>query len=101
VRLAANHAINRQEISQAESLGFSRPTASIIPATFDFYWPAPPYAYEPAKAKRLLTEAGYPNGFDAGEYFCDASFANVAEAIVNYLKAVGIRATLGSVSVSN
>jgi peptide/nickel transport system substrate-binding protein len=94
VRLAANHAIDRASISQAESLGFSRPTGSIIPATFDFYWPAPLYAYDPAKAKQLLAEAGHPSGFDAGEFFCDQSFANVGEAVSSYLKAVGIRTRL-------
>ena len=42
----------------------------------------------------MLTEAGYPNGFDAGDYYCDASYANLGEPVVNYLKAVGIRAQL-------
>ena len=42
----------------------------------------------------MLAEAGYPGGFDAGEYFCDAAYANLAEPILNYLQAVGIRATL-------
>jgi len=42
----------------------------------------------------LLAEAGYPNGFDAGEYYCDASYANLAEAVLNNLQTVGIRAKL-------
>jgi peptide/nickel transport system substrate-binding protein len=94
VRLAANYAIDRQAINKAESLGFSRITGSIIPATFDYYWAPPAHPYDPAKARQLLAEAGFRNGFDAGEYFCDASFASLGESVVNYLKAVGIRAKL-------
>ena len=69
-------------------------THSIIPSSFDFFWQPPAYAYDPARARQLLAEAGYPNGFDAGDYYCDVSYANLAEAVVNYLKAVGIRAQL-------
>jgi peptide/nickel transport system substrate-binding protein len=94
VRLAANHAIDRQAINKAESLGFSRITGSIIPATFDFYWAPPAYPYDPARAKKLLAEAGYPNGFDAGEYFCDAAFGSLGESVITYLKAAGIQAKL-------
>jgi peptide/nickel transport system substrate-binding protein len=94
VRLAVNHAIDRQAINQAETLGFSKITGGIIPHTFDFYWQAPVHPYDLAKARRLLAEAGYPNGFDAGDYYCDASYANLGEAVVNYLKAVGIRTQL-------
>ena len=94
VRLAANHAIDRQAINQAETLGFSKITGGIIPHTFESYWQAPLHPFDPAKARRLLAEAGYPNGFDAGEYFCDASYANLGEAVVNYLNAVGVRSRL-------
>jgi peptide/nickel transport system substrate-binding protein len=94
VRLAVHHAIDRQAINQAETLGFSKITGSMIPHTFAFFWQPPATVYDAAKARRLLAEAGYPNGFDAGEYFCDASYANLGEAGVNYLKAVGIRTQL-------
>jgi len=94
VRLAVNLAIDRAAINQAETLGFSKITHSIIPSSFDFFWQPPAYAYDPARARQLLADAGYPNGFDAGDYYCDVSYANLAEAVVNYLKAVGIRAQL-------
>ena len=94
VRLAANLAINRQAISDAEYLGFARVASSIIPRDFQFYWPAPAYAYDPARARQLLTEAGYARGFDAGDLSTDAVYAPTAEAVVNDLRAVGIRAKL-------
>src|SRR5437867_2819722 len=94
VRLAANLAFDRKAINQAITLGHSKLTFSIIPSTFDFYWQPPAYPYDPGKAKQLLTEAGYPNGFDVGEYFVDVSYANVHEAILNDFQTVGIRAKL-------
>jgi len=94
VRLAANHAIDRKAINQAITLGHSKITWSIIPNSFDFYWQPPAYPFDPTRAKQLLAEAGYPNGFDAGDYYCDVAYANVQEAVINYLRPVGIRATL-------
>ena len=94
VRLAASYAIDRGAINQAETLGFSKITGSIIPYTFEFFWQPPILPYDAAKARRLLKEAGYPNGFDAGDYYCDASYANLGEAAVNYLNAAGIRVKL-------
>ena len=94
VRLAANLAIDRQAMNQAETMGFSKVTASIIPQSFEFYWPAPLYPYDPRRAKQLLAEAGYPNGFDAGTISADLVFASTAEAATHYFGAVGIRTTL-------
>jgi peptide/nickel transport system substrate-binding protein len=91
VRLAANVAIDRDTINRAETLGFSKIAASIIPSSFKFFWQPPSYRFDPTKARELLAAAGYPNGFDAGHYYCDASYSNLAEGVVNYLGAVGIR----------
>src|SRR5437879_12102001 len=66
----------------------------MIPQTFESYWQPPRPVYDLVKARQLLAEAGYPNGLDAGDYYCDASYANLGEAVVNYLQAVGIRGQL-------
>src|SRR5213594_3036954 len=94
VRLAANYAIDRQAMNQAERLGFARITWSLIPPSFEFYWQSPGYVYDPAKARQLLADAGYPNGFDAGDYFCDAALTYMGEPVVNYFNASGIRVKL-------
>jgi len=91
VRLAANHAIDRQAINHVEYLGLSKVTGSIIPSSFDYAWVAPTYAYDLGKAKRLLAEAGYPNGFDGGHINSDLVYAQLAEHVGNQLAAVGIR----------
>src|SRR2546427_11345739 len=93
VRLAAALAFDKDGINQAETLGFSRPTGSIIPSAYEYALAIPAYPYDPARAKKLLAEAGYPNGFDV-EYAADNSYGSVAEAIGNYLGAVGIRTKL-------
>ena len=94
VRRAANLAIDRKTINEALTLGYSKLTNSIIPDSFDFAWKAPEPVYDRAKAKQLLAEAGHPNGFDAGDYYCDASWSNLAEAVVDNLHGAGIRVRL-------
>jgi peptide/nickel transport system substrate-binding protein len=94
VRLAANYAIDRHAISEVESYGVAPPMGSIIPKEFEFALPVEPYEYNPQKAKQLLKEAGYPNGFDAGEITTTTQYSSPSEAIGNYLAAVGIRAKL-------
>ena len=91
MRLAANLAIDRQAINEAERMGLGRPTGSIIPSSMEFALPLEPVPYDPARAKRLLAEAGYPNGFDAGDFNPAPPFYTMAEAIGNYLAAIGIR----------
>jgi peptide/nickel transport system substrate-binding protein len=91
VRLAANLAIDRQAINEVERMGLGRPTGSVIPRIFEYALPVEPAPYDPARAKRLLAEAGYPNGFDAGDFNPTPPFFTMAEAVANYLASIGIR----------
>ena len=91
VRLAASYAIDRQALSEAETLGASKPAGNFVPRRFEFALPLEPHPYDPAKAKQLLAEAGYGNGLDGGELHQLPPYFSLGEAIVGYLSAVGIR----------
>jgi peptide/nickel transport system substrate-binding protein len=92
VRRAASLAVDREGINKALTLGYSRLTGNpFVPDTFDYFWQPPKPLYDPAQAKKLLAEAGLANGFDGGEYYCDASYSNVGEAVVNNFAEVGIK----------
>ncbi len=94
VRRAAAHAIDYDGLNQAVTLGFSHITGSIFPENFDFFKAAPKPAHDVARAKQLLAEAGYPDGFDAGFFTCDASFSSIGEIVLDGLVAAGMRAKL-------
>jgi peptide/nickel transport system substrate-binding protein len=94
VRLAASYAVDRRTINEAENLGASKLNGSVVPRTFEFALPLEPHPYDPAKAKQLLVEAGYPKGFDAGELYPWPPYFSMGEAVAANLAAVGIRTQL-------
>jgi peptide/nickel transport system substrate-binding protein len=91
VRTAANIAIDRKAINQSEMLGLGKLAASNIPPEFDFALKLEPPAYDPKRAKQLLVEAGYPNGFEAGDLTPLPPYTTLAESVGNMLQAIGIR----------
>ncbi|MDR5836022.1 ABC transporter substrate-binding protein [Caballeronia sp. LZ034LL] len=94
VRLALNYAIDRDAIIKSVFRGAAAPLASTIPSSYP-YGSNPdlkPFPYDPAKARQLLAQAGYPKGFDTSLY-CAAAFPRtLCEAVAAYWSQIGVRA---------
>ncbi|MEI7187697.1 ABC transporter substrate-binding protein [Dickeya dianthicola] len=94
VRQAINYAVNRQAMVDNLLRGGSKPVYSACFRTQTACDTSQviSYLYDPAKAKQLLAEAGYPDGFDTDLWaYRDRDYA---EAIIGDLRKVGIRARL-------
>jgi peptide/nickel transport system substrate-binding protein len=94
VRKAASYAINRKAISEIILQGTAEPWGNLLaPYNLGYDSSVKPFPYDPEKAKKLLSEAGYPNGFDT-TFTASTKFKQESEAIVANLNSVGIRAKL-------
>jgi peptide/nickel transport system substrate-binding protein len=97
VRQAMNYAVDVNAIIDALFDGFGQPAAGFIASSELGYGAVEPFGYDPEKAKELLAEAGYPDGF-AMDMACPAGayshFEEVCEAVVGYLGEVGIEVNL-------
>ena len=99
VRQAVNYAIDRNSLTKNVLRGYAYPMdAPVGPDQYGYSREIrPKYNHDPARAKKLLAEAGYPNGFEVdfliplGQY---NKVKDVAEAIGGMLNDVGIRAKL-------
>ncbi|URQ61996.1 glutathione ABC transporter substrate-binding protein GsiB [Pantoea alhagi] len=63
VREAINYAINREALSKVAFAGYATPATGIVPPSIAYAQSYPAIEYNPAKARQLLKEAGYPDGF--------------------------------------
>ena len=94
VRQAASLAIDRNAINQAEMLGLGKAAIAFVPPEFDFALKMEPPAFDPKRAKQLMVEAGFPNGFDAGDLTPLPPYTSLGEAVGSYLQAIGIRTSV-------
>ncbi len=93
VRKALNYAVDKEALIKNVLFGLGGEMDSPLPSFSIGYRRLPAYSYDPDKARELLKEAGYPNGFKitlytpVGRYLFDKE---VAQAIGQYLRDVGL-----------
>lgn len=63
VRRALNYAVDKEAIVKHVLYGFGTPSGQALPEMFGYDPALKPYPYNPAKARALLAQAGYPHGF--------------------------------------
>lgn len=94
VRKALNHAVDRKLIIERVLNGTAVPLNGVLsPQAFGFNASLPEYAYDPARTKALLAEAGHATGFSL-TIDTEGAFKDVAEAIASMLQRAGIKATV-------
>ena len=97
VRQAMNYAVDVDAIADALFDGFAQRASGYVADGEMGYGAVEPFPYDPEKAKELLGEAGYPDGFEM-DFACPAGayifFEQVCEAVQGYLADVGIETNL-------
>ena len=95
VREAIACAINVDEMLKQILGGYAeRSTTGVNPLHFGFDPTVKPYPYDPERAKKLLAEAGYPNGFEITLNTYSGTITSMdqmADAVTGYLAKVGIK----------
>lgn len=98
VRKALNHAVNKQNLIRYDLLGNGAPIATLsMPGETGHDPSLKPYEYSPAKAKRLLAEAGYPSGFSL-LFLVKNNAGRAARIVAADLRRVGVNARMVMVS---
>ena len=100
VRQAINLAVDKETIARVITAGTAAPAGQgASPMTFGYNPEVAPYPYEPERARRLLAEAGYPDGFAFTAQVVLGTYANdveIFQRVQQDLAAVGVTATMQS-----
>ncbi len=103
VRQALNYAVNKEALVKGVLHGNGSVAVSSLPVMAYHNDALQPYPYDPAKAKTLLADAGYPNGFSAKLLVPagDVTYRQVASAIQSDLKKVGVDVEIQTIEGSS
>lgn len=102
VRQALNYAFDRSTIVKTAKQGLGKATTQIFNpggSAFDSSLDSK-YTYDPAKAKQLLAEAGYPNGFSVTVPDVSSVFPDQQAAMVQQLEDIGIKVKVDKIPVT-
>jgi len=93
VRQAVAYAINREALAKVAYAGYAFPSQGIVPQGVKFAYKMQPWPYDPKKARELLKEAGYPNGFESTLWaaYNDTTAQKVLQFLQQQLAQVGIK----------
>lgn len=96
VRVALNLGYDANAIIKNVLHGIGEPMATFVSSVYPYgNDPAlKPYPYDPVRAKKLLAEAGYPNGFETDIYSASVMPRDVTEALVAYWQTIGVKAKI-------
>lgn len=96
VREAINYAINKQALAKVVFNGYAFPAQGYVPQGVEFAYKMQPWPYDPAKARALLKEAGYPNGFESVLWsaYNNSTSQKAIQFIQQQLAQVGIKVTV-------
>ncbi len=94
VRQAINYAINKEALAKVAFSGYAIPAEGVLPKGVEYAVKLGPWAYDPAKARALLKEAGYPNGFETSLWsaYNHTTAQKVIQFLQQQLAQVGIKA---------
>jgi len=102
VRAAINYAINKEALAKVAFSGYAIPAEGVVPKGVEYAVKLGPWPYDPNKAKQLLKEAGYPNGFETQLW--SAYNYSTAQKVIQFLQQqlaqVGIKTTLLAMDAS-
>lgn len=96
VREAVNYAINKDALAKVAFAGYAFPAQGVVPQGVAFADKIAPWPYDPAKARELLKQAGYANGFSTSLWsgYNDGTSAKVVQFIQQQLAQVGIKTSI-------
>ena len=93
VRQAINYAIDKDALVKVAFTGYAVPAAGVVPPGVEYATKLGPWPYDPAKARALLKEAGYPNGFESDLWsaYNNTTAQKVIQFVQQQLAQVGIK----------